>query len=134
VEASADRDELREMERRQVRDGLESGAWDAEEQVAYLLRIFAPLGVRDESELVVDEIAHDLDHAHDVAVRMQRDGLALPPVVHSKLNKVDALLKEWSGPDKGDFWEPSGLRAHPVWQQVRSLCREAIVAIDGDGE
>lgn len=134
VEATADAhaDELRQMAIRQVRDGLESGAWDADEQVAYLLRMFAPLGVRDESELLVDDLAHDLDHAHGVAEGMRRDGVALPSVVLANLTRVDALLKEWSGPNKGDFWEPSGLRTLPVWEQVRSLCREALSALDGD--
>jgi hypothetical protein len=122
--------EWREGALRVIRDGLSAGAGTVEEQIAYLLRVLGPVGYHDESQLVTDELAQDIEDALIAAQQFRHEELALPSVLIENLSRADALLSEWSGPDRGDFWFPSGLRTHRVWEEVRALCREALAALD----
>lgn len=128
VEGANGVSKARDADLRQLPDLIRSGADEPAEQVAYLLSILGPVGY-DESTLETDELAFDLDQALSVARGLVSGGYSIPAVVLTNLSRVDALLDEWSGGDKGDFWKPSGL-THPVWQEVRVLCREALAALE----
>ena len=123
--------DLRMQTLARVRDLLHSGADDPDEQVAYLLRLFADArGCETEGGLLMDELAMDLDDAATNLRVLEGEGVLIPSEVMETLTRANDLLSEWSGEDKGNFWYSSGLRTHPVWAEVRVLCRMALAALE----
>ncbi|MGW5390865.1 hypothetical protein [Streptomyces koyangensis] len=79
-----------------------------------------------------DEFALDLDHALRTAGSRLAEAVGSTPTAET-VRRLDTLLRDMSGPDQADRWEPGALATDPGWAEVRRLAREALAGLAGPG-
>ncbi|MGW4377307.1 hypothetical protein ACWEJ7_27040 [Streptomyces albidoflavus] len=108
--------------RRLLVDSLSALADDASAQAAWARRNGVP----------ADEFALDLDHALRTAGSRLAEAVGSTPTAET-VRRLDTLLRDMSGADQADRWEPGALATDPGWAEVRSLAREALAELGGPG-
>jgi hypothetical protein len=110
----------------QLREAISHLAAPAEEQAAYLDKVFSSL-TGDSAEYGNDELALEFGGIYDAASHMLEFGEITQQEIDAA-KPLDTLLSRWSGAANADFWTREALFDDPRWQEVRLSAEHALQA------
>ncbi|HYJ82488.1 MAG TPA: hypothetical protein VEW26_06560 [Allosphingosinicella sp.] len=112
----------------QLRQAIANLAAPAEEQAAYLDRIFEPLtGGGSAAGYGNDELALELDDIYGAAGHMLEYGEITPAEIEAA-RPLNELLLHWSGQRNADFWTREALFGDPRWDEVRGCASRCLAS------
>ena len=113
----------------QLRNAVTRLSWSADEQDAYLARIFAPLNSAGSGAgYGNNELALELDAIFNAAGDMGERG-EITEVEVGAVEPLNRLLVKWSGSANADFWELEALRSDKRWEEVRACAKQALASL-----
>jgi hypothetical protein len=113
----------------QLRQAIANLAASAEEQAAYLDRLFVPVTGGGSAEAFGnDELAEELEDIYPATRHMLQYGEIKQTEIDA-IRPLDDLLERWSGQAHADFWKREALFADPRWQDIRDCARKALAQL-----
>ncbi|WP_338692659.1 hypothetical protein V2W30_00525 [Streptomyces sp. Q6] len=86
----------------------------------------------DRYKVVTDELALEFDDAFRLIADLQQDEF-LDTEALGKLQLIDTVLEEMSGRENAERWSGEALANDAGWRQVRTLARDLLISLQGDG-
>ncbi|GII76862.1 hypothetical protein Sru01_18440 [Sphaerisporangium rufum] len=112
-----------------MNDGREDAVATVRNIVRALARLALPAEVQiellEKAHLPSDELALDFEWSISTLWQAREIGL-IDQRIEEELMGIDRRLGSIGGPEHAELWEDAALRAHPVWENVRTRAREVL--------